>query len=160
RTTEATCDPRGCFLRDLVKSTSCRRTRRPSPEGVAGNALVAPSARRQNLLASKFRDRVYYNGTPGGWSNDLKSLQLVVHTPSSARIRARSWHIGCSRSENRMAATRLRPTCGAQSRVRIASGFSILEMLFVVSLIGVVSAIAVPSIGNALGYFRLSGDAR
>src|SRR5215471_5090123 len=39
-------------------------------------------------------------------------------------------------------------------------GFSLLEILVVVGLIGVVSAIAAPMMGNALGFFRLSGDAR
>jgi prepilin-type N-terminal cleavage/methylation domain-containing protein len=40
------------------------------------------------------------------------------------------------------------------------AGFSLLEILVVVGLIGVVSAIAAPMMGNALGFFRLSGDAR
>jgi Tfp pilus assembly protein FimT len=35
-----------------------------------------------------------------------------------------------------------------------------VEILVVVALIGVVSAIAVPMMGNTLGFFRLSGDAR
>ncbi|HJZ71084.1 MAG TPA: prepilin-type N-terminal cleavage/methylation domain-containing protein [Vicinamibacterales bacterium] len=39
-------------------------------------------------------------------------------------------------------------------------GFSLVEILVVVGLIGVVSAIAAPMVGNALGFFRLSGDAR
>jgi prepilin-type N-terminal cleavage/methylation domain-containing protein len=39
-------------------------------------------------------------------------------------------------------------------------GFSLLEMMVVVGLIGVVAAIAVPMMGNTLGFFRLSGDAR
>src|SRR5215813_10657329 len=39
-------------------------------------------------------------------------------------------------------------------------GFSLVEILVVVGLIGVVSAIATPMVGNALGFFRLSGDAR
>jgi hypothetical protein len=33
-------------------------------------------------------------------------------------------------------------------------------MLFVVGLVGVVSAVAVPMMSNALGYYRISGDAR
>jgi len=39
-------------------------------------------------------------------------------------------------------------------------GFSLVEMLFVVALTGVVAAIAIPMMGNSLGFFRLSGDAR
>jgi len=45
-------------------------------------------------------------------------------------------------------------------KVRRESGFTILETLFVVGLIGVLSAIAVPMFGGALADFRLSGDAR
>jgi prepilin-type N-terminal cleavage/methylation domain-containing protein len=41
-----------------------------------------------------------------------------------------------------------------------ARGFSLLEMLMVVGLIGIISAVAVPMMGNSLKYFRLSGDAR
>jgi prepilin-type N-terminal cleavage/methylation domain-containing protein len=40
------------------------------------------------------------------------------------------------------------------------AGFSLIETLFVVGLIGVISAIAVPQITNSMGYFRISGDAR
>jgi prepilin-type N-terminal cleavage/methylation domain-containing protein len=39
-------------------------------------------------------------------------------------------------------------------------GFSLMEMLLVVALTGVVAAIAIPMMGNTLGFFRLSGDAR
>src|SRR5262249_27453561 len=39
-------------------------------------------------------------------------------------------------------------------------GYSLVEILVVVGVIGVVSAIAAPMMGNALGYYRLSGDAR
>ena len=35
-----------------------------------------------------------------------------------------------------------------------------LETLFVVALIGIISAIAVPQFTNQIGYFRISGDAR
>jgi prepilin-type N-terminal cleavage/methylation domain-containing protein len=40
------------------------------------------------------------------------------------------------------------------------SGFTILETLLVVALIGVISAIAVPQVANSIAYFRVSGDAR
>jgi prepilin-type N-terminal cleavage/methylation domain-containing protein len=43
---------------------------------------------------------------------------------------------------------------------RRESGFTILETLFVVALIGVISVIAVPQLSNSLKFFRLSGDAR
>src|SRR5262249_39128451 len=39
-------------------------------------------------------------------------------------------------------------------------GYSLIEVLFVVALTGVIAAIAVPMMGNRLGFFRLSGDAR
>ncbi len=40
------------------------------------------------------------------------------------------------------------------------NGFSILELMVVVGIIGVISAIAVPMMKNTVGNFRLSGDAR
>jgi prepilin-type N-terminal cleavage/methylation domain-containing protein len=40
------------------------------------------------------------------------------------------------------------------------SGFTMLETLLVVALIGVISAIAVPQVANSFAYFRISGDAR
>src|SRR4051794_10610233 len=43
---------------------------------------------------------------------------------------------------------------------RRESGFTLVETLIVVGLIGVVSAIAVPMFGNAIANFRVSGDAR
>jgi prepilin-type N-terminal cleavage/methylation domain-containing protein len=39
-------------------------------------------------------------------------------------------------------------------------GFSLMELMVVVGLTGVVAAIAVPMLGNSLGYFRLTGDVR
>jgi prepilin-type N-terminal cleavage/methylation domain-containing protein len=44
--------------------------------------------------------------------------------------------------------------------LRSSRGYSLIEILLVVGLIGVVSAIAVPMTANSLKYFRLSGDAR
>lgn len=41
-----------------------------------------------------------------------------------------------------------------------AFGFSAVELLFAVSILAVVGAMAVPMTGNLLGAFRLSGDAR
>lgn len=41
-----------------------------------------------------------------------------------------------------------------------ANGFSLIEVLIVVGLIGVISAIAMPMFANAMANFRLSGDAR
>src|SRR5262245_53305545 len=35
-----------------------------------------------------------------------------------------------------------------------------MEIMFVVAIMGIISAIAVPMLGNALAHFRLSGDAR
>ena len=39
-------------------------------------------------------------------------------------------------------------------------GYSVLEMLFTAAIATTLAAIAIPMTGNALGYFRLSGDAR
>jgi prepilin-type N-terminal cleavage/methylation domain-containing protein len=43
---------------------------------------------------------------------------------------------------------------------RAERGFSLIEMLLVVGVVGVISAIAVPMMKNTLGDFSLSGDAR
>ena len=40
------------------------------------------------------------------------------------------------------------------------AGFTLIETLLVVALIGVIGAIAVPQFSNSIGYFRISGDAR
>jgi Tfp pilus assembly protein FimT len=45
-------------------------------------------------------------------------------------------------------------------RTSDSRGFSVLEMLFVAAISVTIAAIAIPMSGNALGYFRLSGDAR
>jgi prepilin-type N-terminal cleavage/methylation domain-containing protein len=52
-----------------------------------------------------------------------------------------------------------RVACGAASS-RTERGFTLLETLVVVGVIGVISAIAVPMSSHALANFRVSGDAR
>jgi len=47
-----------------------------------------------------------------------------------------------------------------RTRLLDRRGYSLIEILFVVALTGVIAAIAVPMMGNSLGFFRLSGDAR
>lgn len=47
-----------------------------------------------------------------------------------------------------------------RNRIVDRRGFSLIEIMFVVALTGVIAAIAVPMMGNSLGFFRLSGDAR
>jgi prepilin-type N-terminal cleavage/methylation domain-containing protein len=44
--------------------------------------------------------------------------------------------------------------------IKREAGFSLIEVMMVVGLIGVVSVIAVPMFGNMLGNFRVTGDAR
>src|SRR5262249_34655978 len=48
------------------------------------------------------------------------------------------------------------------TRARLAdrAGYSLMEIMIVVALTGVIAAIAIPMMGNSLGFFRLSGDAR
>jgi prepilin-type N-terminal cleavage/methylation domain-containing protein len=48
------------------------------------------------------------------------------------------------------------------TRTRLAdrAGYSLMEIMLVVALTGVIAAIAIPMMGNSLGFFRLSGDAR
>jgi prepilin-type N-terminal cleavage/methylation domain-containing protein len=46
------------------------------------------------------------------------------------------------------------------TRPRQDSGFTLLETMFVIGIIGVIAAIAVPMTGHQLSYLRLSGDAR
>jgi len=40
------------------------------------------------------------------------------------------------------------------------SGFTILETMIVIGLIGVIAAFAIPQLSSSIAYFRLSGDAR
>jgi prepilin-type N-terminal cleavage/methylation domain-containing protein len=46
------------------------------------------------------------------------------------------------------------------ARAASEGGFSLVEMLMVLAIIGVLAAITVPMSGNALRYLKLSGDAR
>ena len=50
-------------------------------------------------------------------------------------------------------------TSSAATR-RGQSGYSMVETVFVVGLTTIIAAIAIPMMGNSLGNFRLSGDAR
>jgi prepilin-type N-terminal cleavage/methylation domain-containing protein len=45
-------------------------------------------------------------------------------------------------------------------RTRPQSGFTLIETMFVIGIIAVIAAIAIPMTGNQLSYLRLSGDAR
>jgi prepilin-type N-terminal cleavage/methylation domain-containing protein len=66
---------------------------------------------------------------------------MTASTPLTSILRHRPW------------ASRCLP-------LKLESGFSMLETIVVVGLIGVISAIAMPMIGNAIANFRLTGDAR
>jgi prepilin-type N-terminal cleavage/methylation domain-containing protein len=56
-----------------------------------------------------------------------------------------------------MTSTPRSPRCHSENA---ADGFSLIELVMVVGLVGVISAIAVPMMKNTLGDFSLSGDAR
>lgn len=45
-------------------------------------------------------------------------------------------------------------------RVRSNAGYTAIEMMVVMSLMGLLTAMSVPSMSAMLGYYRLSGDAR
>lgn len=47
-----------------------------------------------------------------------------------------------------------------KTSLRRESGFTILETIIVVGIVGVLAVVAVPLFGNAIANFRLSGDAR
>ena len=49
---------------------------------------------------------------------------------------------------------------GSPMTLQASRGYSLIEMMIVVGLTVVLAAFAIPMSGNALGYFRLSGDAK
>jgi prepilin-type N-terminal cleavage/methylation domain-containing protein len=61
------------------------------------------------------------------------------------------WHCRCSTKDIYMVSKHRRFDC---------RGFSLLEIMIVVGLVGVVAAIAVPMMSNSIGFYRLSGNAR
>ena len=49
---------------------------------------------------------------------------------------------------------------GDMRRITLDSGYTVIEILMVLGLTGVISAMALPMTGNAVAYFRVSGSAR
>jgi prepilin-type N-terminal cleavage/methylation domain-containing protein len=63
-------------------------------------------------------------------------------------------------SKKSVVAFRLRSQRIGMRRFTRENGFTMLETLMVVALIGVIATIAIPQLSNSIAYFRLSGDAR
>lgn len=79
------------------------------------------------------------------WAKQLFGPQLVHDTTMEHHLLSQQTHM----SEPSTAPPRRRQ-----------SGYSMVETVFVVGLTMVIAAIALPMMGNSLGNFRLSGDAR